>query len=103
MYVCMSETPRHVCMYVCRSQTNGMCMFQRVSDSLRKAFSIERLIQFFENCEGGYLWKPRQYASMYVCMFELLGMHVCMYVCLEPQACMYVCLQSLSMYVCMYV
>ena len=28
------------------------------SDSSRKAFSIERLIQFFEICEGGYFQMP---------------------------------------------
>ena len=29
------------------------------SDSLRKTFTIERLIHFFEFCEGGYFWKPK--------------------------------------------
>ena len=56
MYACMYVS-KHVCMYV--------CMFETVnhhpragSDSSRKTFSIERFIQFFEICEGGYFQMP---------------------------------------------
>ena len=54
MYVCMFETSQRVCL-------------RGWSDSLRKTFSIERLIQFFEFCDGGYFWKPKSHPSMYVC------------------------------------
>ena len=65
-----------------------VCMFETVNhhpragcDSSRKTFSIERFIQFFEICEGGYFWRPQ--TSMYVCL-RCLSMYVCL------QACMYV-------------
>ena len=70
---------KYVCMYVCMFETSQRVCLRGGSDSLRKTFSIERLIQFFEFCEGGYFWKPKSHPSKYVCMFE--AMHVCMYVC----------------------
>ena len=33
------------------------------SDSLRKTFTGERLIAFFEFYEGEYFWKPKQHPS----------------------------------------
>ena len=60
MYVSM-----YVCMHVCMSPSMYVCMFETVnhhpragSDSSRKTFSIERFIQFFEICEGGYFQRP---------------------------------------------
>ena len=71
--------------------SNHVCMFETVnhhprtgSDSLRKTFSIERFIQFFEICEGGVLLEA---PDKHVCMSEV-SKHVCMspsmYVCLRP-------------------
>ena len=95
-----------------------VCMFETVnhhpraeSDSSRKTFSIERFIQFFEICEGGYFWRPQ--TIMYVCLSEVSN-HVCMFktvnhVCMfktSVNVCMYVskhvCMFPI-MYVCMYV
>ena len=112
MYVCMSDSPKQVCMYVwgswacmsvCLSQTYKICLFRRVSNSSRKTFSIWSPIQFFEICEGGYFQEPSEAPNMYVCMFELqtYPKHVCMYVW-QAQASMYVCLRP-SEHVCMYV
>ena len=123
MYVCMSENPEHVsmyvcltgprkyvcmyvwgswaCMYVCLTQSYKIRLFRRVSNSLSKPIKIYRLIHFFLNCEGEYFREPSWAPNVYVCMFELQDPeHVCMYVW-HTQASMYVCLRLLNKYVCM--
>ena len=56
----------YVCMYVFMSVW-GESMFQKTrSDSVRKPFSIWRLTQFFEICEGGYFWRPQTYILTYI-------------------------------------
>ena len=42
----------YVCMYVCMFETSERVCLRGGSDSLRKTFSIECFIQFFEFCEG---------------------------------------------------
>ena len=93
---------KYVCMYVCMFEASERVCLRGGSDSLRKTFSIERLIQFFEFCEGGTSGSlNRTQASMYVCM--KLCMYVCMYVCMfvVKYVCMYI--HTVCMYTYMYV
>ena len=72
MYVCMSESPEHECMYVCLKQVANVYVCLR-------ARSV-------------YVWMsealPRRACSMYVCMSENPE-HVCMSD-RPKQVCMYV-------------
>ena len=123
MYVCMSEAPEHVCMYVSFKPTKSAC-FGGCQIPHEKRSVFDHQFNFLRFVRGGTSRSlARRQTCMYVCMFELqtYPKHVCMYVwqaqasmyvCLRPSehvcmyvpgswACMYVCLRLLSKYVCM--
>ena len=79
IHVCMYGI--HACMYVCMFGTSERVCLNGGSDSLRKAFGIERFMQFFEFCEGGTstLLKYMLF-ECHTYMYDTLGgfIHVCM-------------------------
>ena len=77
MHVCMFELPD---VYVCMSLNFHKNV--RVQKHTGKGSPGAFLFIFLLNCEGGYFWKPRWganvYVCMHVCMFEFPDVYVCM-------------------------
>ena len=102
MYVCMSEAPEHVCMYVSLKPTKSACFGGcQIPHEKRSVFDHQfNFLRFVRGGTSGSL--ARLQTCMYVCLSSrpTLSMYVCMSDS-PKQVCMYVCLRLLSMYVCM--
>ena len=101
MYVCMSEAPEHVCMYVSLKPTKSAC-FGGCQIPHEKRSVFDHQFNFLRFVRGG---TSRSLARRQTCMYVCLSSRptLSMYVCTSDrpkQVCMYVW-GLLSMYVCM--
>ena len=95
MYVCMSEAPEHVCMYVSLKPTKSACFGGcQIPHEKRSVFDHQfNFLRFVRGGTSGSLARrqtcmyvclsSRRTLSMYVCMSEAPE-HVCLYVSLKP-------------------
>ena len=104
MYVCLSEAPEHVCLYVSLKPTKSAC-FGGCQIPHEKRSVFDHQFNFLRFVRGGTSRSlARRQACMYVCLSSrpTLSMYVCMYVRLTGPS-KYVCMSEAPEHVCMYV